>query len=173
MHARVLLFLGREAEAEEELHQALRANPDQMKAMAYLGEVLYYEVKLSDAEQTFARAVELSRNSGDFTARHLGAFLYASRGERGKIDPQLFKAKPAEETDGDSAYWVGGIYSLLGEKQQALAWLRRAVELGNHNYPWFQRDKNWTNLRSDPEYQRIMDEVRRHWEHYRELFVRG
>src|SRR2546430_6200637 len=41
---------------------------------------------------------------------------------------------------------------------------RRAVELGNHNYPWFQKDRNYDTVRSDPEYQKIMDGVREHWE---------
>jgi len=173
MHARTLLFLGREPEGEQELRQLLKANPDQRKAMAYFGEILYYEGKFSEAEMSFTGAVELSRGSGDFTAPYLAAFLYASRGERDKIDPQVFKAQPAEEIDGDTAYWLGGIYSLLGDKQRALVWLRRAVDLGNHNYPWFQRDKNWDNMRSDPEYHRVMAEVRRHWEHYRELFGKG
>jgi hypothetical protein len=95
------------------------------------------------------------------------------RGEQNKIDPQVFTARPAEEIDGDGAYWLGGIYSLLGDKQWALVWLRRAVELGNHNCPWFERDKNWANMHRDPEYQRVMAEVRRHWERYRELFGKG
>ena len=173
MHARMLLFLGREPEGEQELRELLKANPDQWKAMAYFGEILYYEGKLAEADQALTRAVELSRGSGDNSAPALAAFLYASRGERSRIDPQVFKRQPAEAIDGDEAYWLGGIYSLLGDKEQALVWLRRAVELGNHNYPWFQRDKNWANLRSDPEYQRVMAEVRRNCEHYRELFGKG
>jgi len=72
--------------------------------------------------------------------------------------------------DGDLAYWAGGMYALLGEKQEALTWLRRAVELGNLNYPWFQRDKNYDNLRSDPQYENILADVRRRWEHYKEEF---
>ena len=64
----------------------------------------------------------------------------------------------------------GEIHALLGEREQALAWLRRAVEVGNHNYPWFQKDKNYDSLRGDPEYQRIMEEVRRHWEQYKRAF---
>ena len=48
--------------------------------------------------------------------------------------------------------------------------LRRAVEVGNHNYPWFQRDKNYDKLRADPEYQRIMEGVRQHWQEYRQIF---
>jgi len=173
MHARMLLFLGRPQEGEQELRLLLAANPAQFKAMAYFGEILYYEGKSTEAEKNLARAVELSRGTGDNAPPLLAAFLYASRGERNKIDAQIFKDQPAETIDGDQAYWLGGIYSLLGDKQRALAWLRRAVELGNHNYPWFQRDNNWDNLRGDPEYQRIMGEVRGHWEHYRELFGAG
>jgi hypothetical protein len=58
----------------------------------------------------------------------------------------------------------------MGEKQPALAWLKRAVQLGNHNFPWFQRDKNWDNLRGDAEFQRIMVEVEGDWKHYDQLF---
>ena len=68
------------------------------------------------------------------------------------------------------AHWIGGVYAMLGDKKQALAWLRRAVALGNHNYPWFQRDKNWDKLRGDAEFQRIMLEVQGYWKHYNELF---
>ena len=34
-------------------------------------------------------------------------------------------------------------------------------------------DKNWNNLRSDPEYQRILAVIQRHWERYREEFGGG
>jgi hypothetical protein len=60
----------------------------------------------------------------------------------------------------------------LGEKQPALAWLRRSVQLGNHNYPWYQRDKNWDKLRADPEFQKILREVEGYWTTYRQQFAR-
>ncbi len=173
MHARMLLYLGRAREAEQEMRRVLAQSPDQFKAMAYLGEFLYYQGKLEEAEPVIARAVELGRPSGDDVPLWFSAFLHASRGERNKIDPKLFKMLPKEVIDGDLAYWTGGMYALLGENAQALTWFRRAVELGNHNYPWFEHDKNYDNLRGDPEYQRIMADVRRHWEHYRELFGAG
>jgi hypothetical protein len=49
---------------------------------------------------------------------------------------------------------------LLGQREPALKWLGRTVELGDVNYPWFQRDKTYDNLRADPEYQSIMAGVR-------------
>ena len=170
MHARMLLYLGRAQEAEQEMRRILAESPDQFKVMAYLGEFLYYQRRLEEAEPVIARAVDLGRSSGDDVPLWFSAFLHASRGERGKIDPTLFRIRPEEVIDGDLAYWAGGMYALLGENAQALTWFRRAVELGNHNYPWFEHDKNYDRLRGNPEYQRIMADVRRHWEHYRKLF---
>jgi serine/threonine protein kinase/tetratricopeptide (TPR) repeat protein len=173
MRARMLLYMGKAPEAEQEMRQVVANNPDHYKALAYLGSVLYYQGRLDEAEQYLDRAVLLSRESGDDTGRMQAAFLYAARKERAKIDPKLFQYRPEQLIDGDAAYWMGGIYALLGDKQHALQWLKRSVALGNMNYPWFQRDKNYDSLRSDPEYQSIMAGVRQRWQGYKDEFDPG
>ncbi|MGI9102307.1 MAG: protein kinase domain-containing protein [Terriglobales bacterium] len=170
MLARMLLYQGRAREGEQVLRQVLVDHPDQIKVLAYLGEIYYYEGKNAEAEKTLSRAADLARGTGLDEPAFMAAFLYASRGERNRIDPMLFRLRPADIIDGDEAYWMAGIYSLLDDKPQALLWLRHAVERGNHNYPWFQRDKNFDKLRNDPEYQRIMADVRQKFEQYRQLF---
>ncbi len=169
MHARMLLYVGRVAEAEQEMRKATSENPNQYKALAFLGEFLYYQGKMDEAEAVLKRAEELGRNSDDDSARIMAGFLYASRGERDKIDSKILQLRPQDVVDGDAAYWIGGIHSMLGDRDQGIAWFRRAVDLGNHNYPWFQRDKNYDKLRGDPEYQKIMDSVRQHWEEYKQI----
>jgi hypothetical protein len=47
-----------------------------------------------------------------------------------------------------------------GERDEALKWLRRAIELGNENKPWFERNSNWESLREDSEYQEIINSIR-------------
>jgi eukaryotic-like serine/threonine-protein kinase len=173
MHARMLLYMGRTDEAEQELRQLVATHPDQFKALAYFAAALYYQGKLDEAEPVFERAIRLAGNSSDPAAQELAAFLYASRGQRQKIDPTIFQYRPEQIIDGDSAYWTGGIYALLGEKQAALAWLKRTAELGDVNYPWFQRDKNYDNLRSDPQYQAIMAGIRDRWQAYKNEFDPG
>jgi TolB-like protein/cytochrome c-type biogenesis protein CcmH/NrfG len=170
MLARMLLYAGRPTEAEAELRPLVAKNPDQFKASACLGMVLYYEGKLDEAEPYLDRAALLSRDSGDDGPRVMAAFLYASRKQREKIDPRLLKYRTEQVIDGDEAYWLGGVYALLGDRQFALDWLKRTVELGDVNYPWFERDKNYNALRSDPEYQSIMTGVRQRWEAYKAEF---
>jgi len=170
MHSRMLLYLGKVKEAEQGVRQALAIHPEQFKAMAYLGEFLYYQGKTEEAEPILRRAVELGRSSGDAAPILMSAYLYAARGQRDQIDPSIFGEKPDGVADGDRAYWIGSIYALLGEKLPALAWLRRAIDLGNHNYPWFVRDKNWDKLRGDREYERMLAEIRDYADRYRQEF---
>ncbi|HZQ20823.1 MAG TPA: protein kinase [Terriglobales bacterium] len=170
MHARMLLYSGRAPEAEQEMREATAKTPDQFKALAHLGNILYYEGKADEAESVLDRALQLATNSTDDAARLYAAFVFASRNERAKIDPRLFRYRPEQVIDGDEAYWLGGMYALLGEKKQALEWLKRTAELGDVNYPWFERDKNYDSLRSDPEYQSIMAGIRDRWQAYKTEF---
>jgi tetratricopeptide (TPR) repeat protein len=170
MHARMLLYMGRMAEAEAEMREVVARNPNQYKALAYFGSVLYYEGKFDEAEKNLERAVQLSGGSSDYTAGIMAAFLYGSRKQKEKIEPRILRIRPEQVIDGDHAYWTGGIYAMLGDRQHALEWLRRSLALGNVNYPWFQRDKNYDSLRSDPEHQAIMADVKKRWEAYRNEF---
>jgi serine/threonine protein kinase/Flp pilus assembly protein TadD len=170
MRARMLLYSGKPAEAETEMRRLVTANPDQFKALAYFGMVLYYEGKLDEAQVNLDRSLALSANSSDDVPPITAAFLYASRHQREKIDGKLLQYRPEQIIDGDEAEWLGGVYALLGDRQQALDWLKRAVALGDVNYPWFERDKNYDSLRSDPEYQSIMAGVLQRWEAYKKEF---
>lgn len=110
---------------------------------------------------------------GDETAEMRAGFLYAARHQQDKveeIDGKILRRRPAQIIDADGAYWVGGIFALLGDKPHALEWLRRTVQLGDMNYPWFQRDKNFDSLRSDKDYQAIMETVRPRREAYKKEF---
>jgi tetratricopeptide (TPR) repeat protein len=129
---------------------------------------LYYQNRLDEAEPVLQKARELAGNNGDASPQVASGFLYAARSRRDLVDPRLLHERPEDEVDGDIAYWVGSIHALLGDRDQALAWFRRTIELGNHDYPWFQRDKNYDKLRGDREFQRLLDEVRHHWESYKE-----
>ncbi len=170
MHGRMLLYQGKAHEAEQEMRRALERFPNQFKLLMFLGYFLYQQGKTDEGMQALDRSLEVSRGSSDEEPIIIAAILHASRGERDKIDPRILKLKPEEIVDGDLAEWIGAMYAQLGDKERALACLKQAVRRGNHNYPWFQRDKGWDKLRSDPEFQRIMSEVKGYWMHYTDIF---
>jgi tetratricopeptide (TPR) repeat protein len=170
MHGRMLLYQGKANEAEQEVRRALERFPNQFKLMMFLGYFLYQQGKSDEGMQALDRSLQISRGSSDEEPLVLAAILHAARGERDKIDSRIISLKPEEIVDGDLAEWVGAMYAQLGDKQKALACLKQAVRRGNHNYPWFQRDKTWDPVRSEPEFVRIMSEVEGYWKHYTELF---
>jgi len=172
MHARMLMESGNPAAAEAELKSIVQANPDQYKALAYLGMALYYQGKYDEADQIFDRAIRATEASavGDETAYLLSSMLYAARGQRDRVFKGVHSLSPSQQIDGDSAYWTAGVYALLGKRDQAIAWLKHAVELGDHEYPYFANDRNFASLRNDPEYQRIMADVKQRWEGYKNQF---
>jgi hypothetical protein len=60
---------------------------------------------------------------------------------------------------------VAHCFSLAGDVERGLSWLRANVEIGNINYP-FLRDHDWflDNLRPDPRFGELMEEVKGRWE---------
>jgi hypothetical protein len=164
------LYQGRVHEAVEQTRAAVERTPQQFKLVGFLGYFLYYEGNYDESERWLRKSIELRGGQGDDAPLIFSAYLHAMRGERDKIEPEVLRYRPEQIVDGDLAEWVGGVYALLGEKATALAFLRRAVALGDHNFPWFQRDKNWDKLRSDPEYERLMREVEGYWKQYVQEF---
>jgi tetratricopeptide (TPR) repeat protein len=168
MHGRFLLYLDRIPEAIAAMDFASSA--EHSKALAHLGKFLYYAGRLAEADAAFEQALALPGSREEMAIPLLAAYLRASRNERDRISPAVLALQPSAVLDGDQAYWTGGVHALLGDKDAALAWFGRANDLGNHNYPWFSRDRNYDRLRGDPDYERILAEVRRKWEQYKKLF---
>lgn len=58
-------------------------------------------------------------------------------------------------------------YALLGDKDEALRWLERAVEKGNFNYPlWNELDPLLANIRGEPRFKKLMERVKHEWENF-------
>jgi len=170
MHGRMLLYQGKAHEAEEEVRRALDRYPDQFKLLTMLGYFLYYQGKTDEAQSYLDRAVRASGAQADEEPMVIAAIVHASRGEREKINPKVFRYRPEDVIDGDMAEWIGAVYALLGENASAVSWLRQAVERGNRNFPWFQVDKNWDKVRGHPDFQHLMQQVEEYWKRYKEEF---
>jgi serine/threonine-protein kinase len=66
--------------------------------------------------------------------------------------------------DHDIAFWLASFYGMEGMADDAVEWVRRAVKLGNENYPLFADSRKLDSLRGDPRFQELLDELKRRWE---------
>jgi eukaryotic-like serine/threonine-protein kinase len=67
----------------------------------------------------------------------------------------------AAEADNEMAYRLATYFAVEGDSSEALHWLRRAIYLGNENYPWFQKNPAWNNLRTNADFERILDDLKK------------
>jgi serine/threonine-protein kinase len=67
----------------------------------------------------------------------------------------------AAEADSEMAYRLATYFAVEGDSSEALHWLRRAIYLGNENYPWFQKNPAWNRLRTNADFERILEDLKR------------
>ena len=156
--ARLFTYMGRYEEALAELDAGAAIEPDHPLIRTFRARALYYRDEPVKAAEILEQVLE-QHPQLDGIRPIYATFLSAlgwHEDARAQITDEVLKTA---NTDHDVAYWLASAYALEGERDKALTWLRRAIELGNENRPWFERDKNWDSLRSDPEYQRIIGSI--------------
>jgi serine/threonine-protein kinase len=90
------------------------------------------------------------------------AMCYVQVGERAR-GAALLKddTLAAAEADSEMAYRLATYFAVEGDSSEALHWLRRAIYLGNENYPWFQKNPAWNNLRTNADFERILEDLKK------------
>jgi non-specific serine/threonine protein kinase len=68
--------------------------------------------------------------------------------------------------DPEWSYYVGGMLSLLGAREEALDWLENAANQGFINYPALSNDTFLANIRGEPRFQKLMERVKYEWENF-------
>ena len=110
---------------------------------------------------------EVSSALGSSAYGSLSAFLaHALQGDAtgavAHVTPLLEQAARWVEYLG---WMLAGGYALIGRRDDAMRWLREAVDRGFINYPLLaKRDPHLEPLRGDAEYQALMQQVHRRWQ---------
>ena len=90
------------------------------------------------------------------------ALCYAQLGDRAKaagfiVDETL----SAAEADSEMAYRLATYFAVEGDESEALHWLRRAIYLGNENYPWFSINPAWKRVVGHGDFERILEDLKK------------
>jgi serine/threonine-protein kinase len=90
------------------------------------------------------------------------ALCYVQAGERERAAALLKDdTLAAAEADSEMAYRLATYFAVEGDSSEALHWLRRAIYLGNENYPWFQKNPAWNHLRTNADFERILEDLKK------------
>jgi non-specific serine/threonine protein kinase len=160
------VMAGEFADALPSFDDAIRLDPANPMLLFFRGQALALDGRSDEAIVQFD---SLERHCGDHYFCRLGAIMTAAlRGDAASAEQQITPSFE-EITAADPHYtWVlAECYSLLGQEEQALVWLQKAVDKGFLNYPIIGRwDPLLANLRQNASFPDLLKRIRGLWEKF-------
>ena len=158
--ARVYQYQNQLELAEEELQKGLTLEPKH----ALLRTSLAYQRMRQGELQTAIEILEQVIRDDDSMRMAFPtlALCYVQVGERERAASLIEEDSiSAAEADSEMAYRLATYFAVEGDESEALHWLRRAIYLGNENYPWFSKNPAWSRLHSHADFERILEDLRK------------
>ncbi len=90
------------------------------------------------------------------------AMCYVQLGDRARAATFITEdVLSAAGADSEMAYRLATYFAVEEDASEALHWLRRAIYLGNENYPWFSKNPAWRSLSENADFQRILEDLKK------------
>jgi serine/threonine protein kinase/Flp pilus assembly protein TadD len=144
--------------------KAAAVNPDDfqsrsLSALCYLA--LNRPDKARQAQDTAFQAIErhVQLHPDDVRAVYMGSLALCSRGERERSLEWAGRALAMEPDESSVLYNVACTYSQLGETDQAIACLEKALNQGFGHKEWILNDPDLHSLRGDPRFPVLLQKL--------------
>jgi serine/threonine-protein kinase len=158
--ARVYQYQNQLELAEEELQKGLTLEP---RHPLLRTSVAYQRMRQGDMQQAISilEAVIQDDESMRIAFPTL-ALCYLQVGQRERATALIEEdSLSAAEADSEMAYRLATYFAVEGDESEALHWLRRAIYLGNENYPWFSKNPAWNKLHGHADFERILEDLKK------------
>ena len=153
-----LHYSGRNEDARHELQAILGVDPNFPLAHFWMGRVLSSEANCSGAlSELDAASSSPLRDWQPVIAAH--GQIAGVCGQPSRAQEDLRRFDEIGRSRFVTSYGYALIHSGLSEKEQALTWLRKAVEERSHWLVWIRVDPRFNMLRGDPRFQQLVDMV--------------
>ncbi|QHN03467.1 protein kinase [Granulicella sp. WH15] len=158
--ARVYQYQNQLELAAEELEKGLTLEPKQPLLRISLG---YQQMRSGDLTKAIETLESVTREERSLRIVYPTiALCYVQLGDREKAASFIVdETLSAAEADSEMAYRLATYFALEGDESEALHWLRRAIYLGNENYPWFSINPAWRKLGGHSDFERILEDLKK------------
>jgi len=158
--ARVYQYQNQLELAADEIEKGLTLEPRQPLLRISLGYQQMREGQLSSAVETLESVIR-----DDATLRIVFptiAMCYVQLGQKDRAAGFILEETlSAAEADSEMAYRLATYFAVEGDESEALHWLRRAIYLGNENFPWFSKNPAWRGMVDNADFQRILEDLKK------------
>jgi serine/threonine-protein kinase len=158
--ARVYHYQNQTELAGDELEKGLALDPRHPLLRTSAG---YQQMRVGNLSKAIEILESVIRDDGSMRiAVPTLALCYVQAGDRERAAALLNDSVLAgAEADGEMAYRLATYFAVEGDSSEALHWMRRAIYLGNENYPWFQKNPAWNRLRTNADFERILEDLKK------------
>lgn len=158
--ARVFQYQNQLELAADELEKGLTLEPKQPLLRISLG---YQQMRQGDLAKAIETLETVTREATSLRIVYPTiALCYVQLGDREKAASFIVdETLSAAEADSEMAYRLATYFALDGDESEALHWLRRAIYLGNENYPWFSINPAWRKLGGHSDFERILEDLKK------------
>ena len=160
--ARVFQYQNQLELAADELEKGLTLEPKQPLLRISLG---YQQMRQGDLGKAIETLEAVTREATSLRIVYPTiALCYVQLGNHEKAATFIVdETLSAAEADSEMAYRLATYFALEGDESEALHWLRRAIYLGNENYPWFSINPAWRKLGGHADLERILEDLKKSW----------
>jgi adenylate cyclase len=164
LYGRVMVESGELEKAVKLFENAQRVRPDDYESRTLRGQTLTELGRYDEAGRANEEAVEsierhLEFNPDEARAYSLGASVLIRLGKTEHSKEWTQQAMKLAPNDPLVLYNAACNWALLGETDQALDGLERAIEAGVAVGDWIKHDPDFQNLRSHPRFQAIVKRI--------------
>jgi eukaryotic-like serine/threonine-protein kinase len=158
--ARIYGYQGQIELARQEIHKGLTLDPKHRllrTSLAYLD----FRDGEHDSAITVLESV-LREDSSLRLAYPTLAMCYLASDQRKEAEAMITEDMLSfADADGEMAYRLATYFALDGDATEALYWLRKAIYLGNENYPWFSSNPAWSKLATNQDLTKVLTRLKK------------
>ena len=160
-------------EARKAYQQSLTLNPRFAPAANNLAAVYYGQHEFRVAEHWYRKALKHTSESAVIYCNLGTAYFAEDKMKKGikmyqkafSIDPEVFSPNRAAMVEGGGSreqrvainYYIAQTFASAGKQEQALLYLRKAMDEGFRDRKRLIEDKDFAVLRTTPEFQKLLD----------------
>lgn len=163
-YGRDCLAQGKFEKAARLFREACRLNPDDYEAPGFLAMAyaqLGREAEKDEANRRFLECIEkhVDLHPDDGRGLAFGAYALAEAGQIDRARDWAARALEAGKDEPAITYNVACLHALLGESEEAIKFLERAVEHGYGHRGWLENDSDLVALREHPRFRALLDRM--------------
>ena len=165
-YARTCFVQGKYEQAKDLFLEASRVDPADYQSpalLAFLYKTIGQEEKMAPVLREAMDRIErrLALNPDESRAIYLGADVLIRMGEKQKAMEWVKRLAATDRDEPAVLYGIACLYSLIGEPEEAVYYLGKAVDSGFAHRQYLEKDGDFDPIRNHPRYMELIKDLKR------------